>query len=1284
MVASPATVSAAGERAGILGHRAAALWLFDGRLCVSAQDQAGAKVTKAVAAVSQVKRGGDKMMRFFQSLIPAFLISGVGWGIPLDIVPNGSFELDVNRDGAPDGWGAALFDSPGKAVWDHDVARKGKASVRLADSAHPESREWHANTARWVLKNRAQIKPGEVVTAEGWVRSELTKGEAKIVLAWFATTKWLHEDSSKGVTGTQKWTRQTVSATAAEGAASVAVYLVLNNAKGKVWFDDVRTVRGTTPPGNFRPVDIRSACNVGFRDQTAGDGKGGWTDQGKNDLRNIKPGRQTVRSVLFDVAAPGSNSGRSCIVLKGKGRKDVAASATFPVNLTCDTLYFLHACAWAGRKGNRVAEYVIRYADGATEKVPVRNGHEITDWWAPSDCDNCALGWQGRNAESGDIGLVIFPWQNSRPEAAIAAVTAQTTGRGSNLMLVALTAGDGQPVFPELPLNYRFTDTTGWYPWDFPIENPALGELDLSRLLDAPAGKHGFAKVDDGGRIVFADGTRGRFFGTNVGGSRCCPPKDRAPVWAARFAAYGVNLLRLHAYDSKWAKLIDYGKGNSRSLNAEAFDRMDYFIAELKKRGIYVYFDLLDYRSFMPGDEVRDADKMGTRWEHSVKGASIFNRRIIELQKEFATQLLTHRNPYTGLRYTDEPALLIQEITNENSLFYLANTRLMLPSYVKELKGLWSQWLTQQYGNRERLATAWTSPAEWCALTAEEDPAKGTVELPTQFLYVDLNKSGTDPMKAAVRLNTMTRFLYGLEVAYYREMTEHLRGLGLKCLITGTNQDFSDAGNRANAACQAMTRNNYWCHPNLHVKPFIRFRNLSMLSSNIPRSATPVANIASSTVVGKPMISPEFNFPWPNEFRAESLPVTMAYASLQDWDGMLFFAYETRSQFGRITYFGNTKDPVRWGQVPMAALMFHRGDVAPARNTIHVGVSQVDTFATRPRRTSDNSPYCVVPYISKLRNAYFEDAYTGDADIAMSSGHSATGDYSNAKRAIVFADSAAIDAKGFVAERGMSAARTLPGVGGWQQTQEGMTRFVPENMPEGAQTIVDKGVSVGVVTDRFYLMPSASQLNPKDGGKWLHRLLLDAFRRWGLPGQAPLEEAGAVYRSDTGELVLDSRSQTFTAVTPRLRSVVGFLNGTPVKLGDVTVTCCTPFAAVSVIALDDVADLRQSRRLLITAVARAENTGQATIDTGRVTQGIDADTGAFLPQSTIALAETGRAPVLAEPVDAHVVLPLPEARAFALNETGEKARELNVTTAEGAVSVATAGARSPWVLVERR
>jgi len=1150
--------------------------------------------------------------------------------VPIEIAPNGSFEFDRNRDGLPDGWKPALFDSPAKAVWVHDVAHTGRSSVLLADSAHPTNRSWRANTARWGTAGQRKVRPGQSVTAAAWVRTHLTAGDAKIVLAWFGGNKWLHEDGSKTLRGNSDWTRLSVTAPAPENADRVAVYLMLNNGRGQAWFDDVFAFRGTRPPANFRPIDLRAACNTGFRDDVAGDGRGGWTDQGPNDLRAIPVGRQTFRGVPFVIIAPAKNDGRSCIVLRGgHGRQDLANSATFDVGLKADVLYFLHACAWAGRRGTRVGEYVVRYVDGRTVRVPLRVGREIFDWWSPADTEACAVGRRGANAESSNIGLGIFPWRNPRPGVAVQSVTARTSGKGPMLMLVAVTAGDGEPVFPELPLEYRFTDTQGWYTWDFPVDDPELGELDLSRLLDPPAGKHGFARVDETGHLRFADGTPARFFGTDIVGARCCPTKEQARKWAARLAAYGVNLLRFHAFDSKWAPIIDKSGGNTRKLDPEALNRMDYFIAELRKRGIYVYLDLLDYRQFLPGDGVRDADKMDTHWEHSMKGASIFNRRLIDLQKEYATQLLTHRNPFTGLRYVDDPAVVIVEITNENSVFYLSNERLILPSYAAELKQMWNRRLLKRYGSRAALAKAWTRADGFCALLNDEDPANGSVALPTRYLYLDPARAGNDPLKSPERLTDVTRFLYDVETAYYREMIAHLRKIGVKCPITGTNQDFSAASNRANAFCDAMTRNNYWRHPSVRAKPFPRFRNMSVIASDPCTTSCPVTNVASSTAAGKPMISPEYNFPWPNEFRAECLPLMACYGSLQDWDGLLLFAYAPERK--ALSYFGNTKDPVRWGQYPMAALLFHRRDIAPARNTVHIAFSAADTFMPRPRRADDPwASYRIVSWISKLRNLYYDDTLRSDADLVLRFAPSSAGFAMEGKRVLV-----------------------VPGTG------------------------VD------------------TQRDPGLPGRRLHRRLLETYARLGLPGAAPVSEAGRVFRSDTGQLVLNSSLRRFTAVAPRVRIVVGFFPAAgetePAALGDVRVACRTRFAAISVIALDDAPDVRSSHKLLVTAVARAENTGQATLATGKRRANsaenervVDADTGGFLPQEgSIPIAEFGREPVLAEPVDARLTVPGAGWQAFALDERGRRRAALPVETDADGVRVNVRNARTPWVLLVR-
>lgn len=56
------------------------------------------------------------------------------------------------------------------------------------------------------------------------------------------------------------------------------------------------------------PVSIASAANMGFRDDSADDGKGGWTDQGPgNDLSCMEPGNVTLTGIEFNIADPGKS-----------------------------------------------------------------------------------------------------------------------------------------------------------------------------------------------------------------------------------------------------------------------------------------------------------------------------------------------------------------------------------------------------------------------------------------------------------------------------------------------------------------------------------------------------------------------------------------------------------------------------------------------------------------------------------------------------------------------------------------------------------------------------------------------------------------------------------------------------------------------------------------------------------------------------------------------------------------------------------------------------------------
>ena len=86
-------------------------------------------------------------------------------------------------------------------------------------------------------------------------------------------------------------------------------------------------------------------------------------------------------------------------------------------------------------------------------------------------------------------------------------------------------------------------------------------------------------------------------------------------------------------------------------------DRLDYLFAAFKKQGIYVVTDLYASRRFRSGDNLP---------YRNAKGAFQSDPRARENWKAFVRAWLTHRNPYTGLTWAEDPALVMVNLINED------------------------------------------------------------------------------------------------------------------------------------------------------------------------------------------------------------------------------------------------------------------------------------------------------------------------------------------------------------------------------------------------------------------------------------------------------------------------------------------------------------------------------------------------------------------------------------------------------------------------------------------
>jgi len=202
-------------------------------------------------------------------------------------------------------------------------------------------------------------------------------------------------------------------------------------------------------------------------------------------------------------------------------------------------------------------------------------------------------------------------------------------------------------------------DPARWFP--FPARGIAspTGEIDLSALDDAPAGSRGFIRAE-GGHFVDGAGHRIRFFGVNCTATACFPSKEAATRAAVHLRRLGVNVVRFHFMD-KGPSPIGLWSPDRKTLDPAQLERLDFFVAELAKNGIYANLNLHVARRY-PGLDGAAAQRFDMG-----KLVDRFYPAFIEAQKEYARALLTHVNPLTGHAYAAEPAVLCVEMNNENT-----------------------------------------------------------------------------------------------------------------------------------------------------------------------------------------------------------------------------------------------------------------------------------------------------------------------------------------------------------------------------------------------------------------------------------------------------------------------------------------------------------------------------------------------------------------------------------------------------------------------------------------
>lgn len=654
----------------------------------------------------------------------------------------------------------------------------------------------------------------------------------------------------------------------------------------------------------------------------------GWTGQGSgNDLSTLKPGLLIASGVPFRI------SDKAVVLRSSHTTQQPLTSGIIKTPLIdFESIYVLHTTAWSTR--GAIANYKLTYKDGSVKKIPVIYAKDINDWWNAKPPSDAKIGWVGNN-QSTKVGISLMKIENPFSGKKLKTIELISTNTDCPPIWLAATvlkrgALDASSIAlldslferKEKKLNVK-----DWYPckidWCGQIKQGSA--LDFSFLNHKPAGKFGFVRRKSTNKANFEFSGRPigklRFWGTNAAIYGAFPPKELAPKIAHTFAAQGVNLVRFHMI-AKSIKLLFDKEGN---MNLKMLDRMEFFIGELKKRGIYIVMAL--------NDGIMFDTHLGRKfvWPQPSSFASLFSKELQKSLTIFAKKTFTHKNPYTGLALVNDPALALFELINERTI--LKPRGKLLPKYEKELNNLWLAWLKKNNISSRKLPKNFKFSAEGRKFASE--------------IYKN----------------------------YLVNMKKMARSIGVKVPICGSTTHFgvADIVTEKEAGMDFMSGHSYYDFQRGGIYPKASsptsYNDSTPLNARVWNRWSMMNNICSMALDDAPLLLGEWNYCYPNTYRNVGVPILAALSAYQDIDALTFYcAFGTGfgSKFKgwgwykknpRIFIHSQQTDPATWGMSQVGAAMFRRQDVSTAKKQIKVvlpisaidkGINYMDTLSFLP------------------------------------------------------------------------------------------------------------------------------------------------------------------------------------------------------------------------------------------------------------------------------------------------------------------------------------------------
>lgn len=848
-----------------------------------------------------------------------------------NLIKNGDFELDENKDNIPDNW---VIDDPNNIKL---FTEDNNKFIKISNSS-PK----YTGLSQYILIEpnklksilvKAKIKLNNVIKgSEDWAYARVLvlffDKNGNQVGGWPELGRWL---------GTFDWSEKINILNVPSDARTIKVEIQLSNCTGDMSIDDLSIEKGISfnipsePENLIINGDMEYGSNLPLY-------WGGWIS-GKSTF--ISPGYNSPSSFMIE----NENPGYSMITQK------------IPVDSS-----IIKSIRISGYLKTENVEQGLNPWEKARIGVEFHDEKERIGDWPPvvGELTGTENNWVEFSREyslpNGTKSIVISAGLlNCKGKIFIDKIKAMGFDKNGKLVKSNLIKEE---------------DKSNWFAFeskkdDF-LDNAII---DFTNELDKPAGKHGFITVNKKGELVFEDGEKAKFFGTNLVNGDIFRSYEEIDKMVKRLAKLGVNMIRLHHMDAYWGEpnIFDKTKDNTRNFSEDSLNKLDYLIYKLKEAGIYIFLDLLVHRKLKKDDGVDNFEKIPAGFKEVI----FIDENLQGLTKEYIKNLLEHENIYTKIKYKDEPSIIFMEIINESSLFYWDRNSEIPSFYTDKLNKLFNEYLKNKYQTMENLKREWDKFGD-NNLSKEEDFNKNTVKREifkinweNPMYFAKANSTG--------RAADTKLFYFELEKKMYDDFYNFIKSIGAKALITGSNHwELWDADILVNSKYDFIDRHSYWDHPSggWTLQENISFLNKPFLKSKY----NCISELAHTRVFEKPFTVSEWNFLMPNEFRAGAPVIMASYGKFQGWDALLqfnFSHYEWKDKLTAFCDFSSSPDMLSFW-FP-AIMIFRYNYIKESKEYITEYISEDDIFYNKETSFKFINNDIAIPNLIKIAKVFDKD-----------------------------------------------------------------------------------------------------------------------------------------------------------------------------------------------------------------------------------------------------------------------------------------------------------------------